>query len=283
MNAKAVCRIYVFRALQFAMTIATLVLPPALPGQTDCEQGSGPVNTRQPQGITPAEIIQRFAAREAVFKQARDNYTYTQELTVQTLDGRTVDGEYKQITDVTYDKKGNRVETVTFAPQPTLTRVAMTAADFDDIRNRMPFVMTTADLPQYEILYVGTQHVDEIETYVFDVAPKHVERDKRYFTGRIWVDDQGHHILKTCGKSVPEIHDKNNENSFLRFVTYREQIDGQYWFPTYIRADDLLHSSTGDVHIRATLKYTNYTRFGSMTRIIFKDEAPREPSLEKKP
>lgn len=260
----------------WTVLICFLLFPALLRAQTNCEEGNGALNSGQPQGLTSQDIIQKFAAKEAVFKEARDNYTYTQEVTVQTVDGNTVDGEFKQVTDITYDDKGNRLENVTFAPQPTLTRVSMTREDFDDIRNKMPFVLTIQDLPEYDILYLGTQHVDEIDTYVFDVAPKHVEKDKRYFQGRIWVDNHDLQIVKTCGKSVPDIRKKNNENLTPKFVTYREQIDGQYWFPTYTRADDMLHFTGNDVHIREIIKYTNYKRFGSKTKIIFKGEAPQE-------
>ena len=264
------------------IVVFVVFLPAALFAQTDCEEGDGPLHRDPPQGTTPAEIIQKFAAKEAVFRQARDNYTYTQEVNVQTLDGHTVDGEYKQVTDITYDDKGARLENVTFAPQSSLTRVQMTQEDFDDIRNKMPFVMTTEDLPQYDVHYEGTQHVDEIDTYVFEIAPKRIEKDKRYFQGRIWVDNHDLQIVKTCGKGLPEKRGKN-ENLYPRFVTYREQIDGQYWFPTYTRADDFLHFSTGDVHIREIIKYTNYKRFGSRTKIIFKGEAPRDNKQEKAP
>ena len=253
------------------------LLPAALIAQTDCEEGNGRLNPNPPQSVSPTDIIQKFATKEAVFKQARDNYTYTQDVTVQTLEGHTVDGEFRETTDVTYDDKGNRIENVSFAPQSTLTRVSMSREDFEDIRHKMPFVMTTEDLPQYDILYVGTQQVDEIGTYVFDVAPKRIEKDKRYFQGRIWVDNQDLQIVKTCGKSVPDIRKKGNENLMPRFVTYREQIDGKYWFPTYTRADDYLHFSNGDVHIRETIKYTNYKRFGSRSRIILKGEVPDTP------
>lgn len=257
--------------------------PAILLAQTDCEEGNGPLKTNQPAGMTPQDIIQKFAAKEALFKQARDNYTYTQDVTVQTLEGHTVDGEFKEVTDVTYDDKGNRIENVTFAPQATLTRVTMSKEDFEDIRHKLPFVLTTQDLPQYDIMYLGAQHVDEIDAYVFDVAPKKVEKDKRYFQGKIWVDDHDLQIVKTCGKTVPDIRKKGNENLMPKFVTYREQIDGQYWFPTYTRADDNLHFSLGDVHIREIIKYTNYKRFGSRTRIILKGEVPDEKPKEEKP
>lgn len=259
---------------RFSLAFLLAVSPLALLAQTDCEEGNGPLKTDQPSGMTSQDIIQKFAAKEALFKQARDNYTYTQDVTVQTLEGHTVDGEFKEITDITYDDKGNRIENVTFAPQSSLSRVTMSKEDFEDIRHKLPFVLTTEDLPQYDILYVGTQHVDEITAYAFDIAPKKIEKDKRYFQGRIWVDDHDLQIVKTCGKTVPDIRKKGNENLMPKFVTYREQIDGKYWFPTYTRADDNLHFSLGDVHIREIIKYTNYKRFGSKTKIILKGEVP---------
>jgi hypothetical protein len=272
-----------------SLLLAALLAPASLLAQTNCDEGAGPLNPNQPRGVTPDKIIQEFAAKEAVFKQARDNYAYTQDVTVQTLDGNTPDGEFKEVTDITYDDKGKRIENVTFAPQSTLTRVAMTKEDYDDIRNKMPFVLTTEDLPEYDIHYEGTQHVDEIDTYVFDVAPKHIDKSRRYFQGRIWVDNHDFQIVKTCGKSVPDLRGKNNENLTPKFVTYREQIDGKYWFPTYTRADDNLHFSNGDIHIRETIKYTNYKHFGSKTKIIFGGEVPPDqqqnpaPQQNKKP
>jgi hypothetical protein len=181
---------------------------------------------------------------------------------VQTLDGDTVDGEYQQTVEVTFDDKGRRVENVTFAPQSTLQRVGMSREDFQDIESLMPFVLTSDEINDYNIKYIGQQQVDELGTYVFDINPKETKAGRRYFDGRIWVDDRDFQIVKTHGKPVPETH-KGNENLFPRFTTYREQIDGKYWFPTYTRADDTLHFKNGDVHIREVIKYTNYQRFNT--------------------
>jgi hypothetical protein len=264
------------RLLWCACLLALAVLIPAsLRAETNCEEGNGPLNSAQPRGITPQDIIQKFAAKEAVFKEARNHYTYTQEIIVQTVDGNTVDGEFRQKEDVLYDDQGHRVEQVTYAPQDTLQRIMMTKEDFDDFRHRLPFVLTTEDLPQYDILYAGQQHVDELDTFVFDIAPKHIDKDKRYFQGRIWVDNRDFQIVKTCGKNVPDIRKKGSENLTPKFVTYREQIDGQYWFPTYTKADDYLHFSSGDVHVREIVKYTNYKRFGVKSRIIYGKEVPQ--------
>jgi hypothetical protein len=257
------------------LVLLLVLAPVVLSAQTNCEEGNSPLNPAEPKGITTQEVIQKLAAKEAVFRDARNNYTYTQDITVQTLEGNTVDGEFRQVWDITYDDKGGRIENVTFAPQDSLRRVSMSKEDFDDIRNRLPFVLTTTDLPLYDVLYKGQQHVDEIDTYVFEMAPKKIEKGQRYFQGLIWVDNHDFQIVKTCGRNVPDTHAKkknDQENLTPKFVTYREQIDGQYWFPTYTRADDDLHFKTGDVHIREIIKYTNYKRFGAKTRIIYKGE-----------
>ena len=114
---------------------------------------------------------------------------------------------------------------------------------------------------------VGRQVVDELHAYVFDVAPKKIEKNERYFQGRVWVDEKDLQIVKSFGKAVPDIMKKNNENIFPHFETYRENITGPYWFPTYTHADDTLHFTSGGIRIRMTVKYANYKRFGSSHKI----------------
>jgi hypothetical protein len=258
-------------ALSACVFLLAMLFPLALAAQTNCDAGNGPLRSAPPQAISVQDLVQKFAGQEEVFKDARNHYAYTQDITVQTLDGDTVSGEFRETTDVLYDDEGKRIEKVTYAPQDTLKGISITKEDYDDFRNRLPFVLTTQDLGQYNILYVGQQHVDELDTYVFDVAPKKVEKNggPRFFQGRIWVDNRDFQIVKTCGKNVPDIHKKDSENLTPKFVTYREQVDGQYWFPTYTRADDDLHFKSGDVRIREIVKYTNYKRFGVKTRIIY--------------
>jgi hypothetical protein len=261
---------------------ALAMMPVVATAQTNCDEGTGPLNPAQPQGITPQQIIEKFGAKEEVFRQALNNYVYTQDITVQELDGNTVSGEFRLVQDITYDDKGGRVENVTFAPQNTLRGLILSREDYEDFRYKTAFVLTTSDLPQYNLLYVGQQKQDEVDTYVFDIAPKTIVKGQRYFQGRIWVENHDLQIVKSCGKTVPDTiatKKKKNvqENLSPKFVTYREQIDGQYWFPTYIRADDVLHFNAGDIHMREVIKLTNYKRFGSKTRIIYKGEAKEDP------
>ena len=229
----------------------------------------GPLITDPPKGISSQEIIQRFAAKEKEFKEARDDYTFRQDVRVQTLDGSTVTGEYREVFDVTYDNQGRHLENVVFAPQTTLTEIMMSPEDLQDIRHLLPFVLTSDEIPEYNILYVGQQQEDELHCYVFDVAPKAIEGKKRYFQGRIWVDDRDLQVVKTSGKTVPDIRKKNNENLFPKFTTWREQVDGRYWFPAYTKADDTLHFKLNDVHIREIVKYSDYKRFGSKVKITY--------------
>ena len=252
----------------------------------------GPLENTPPKDTTPEEIIKRFAAKETEFAKAREQYTYRQDVKVQTVDGETVDGEYREVFDVLFDDKGKRIENVVFAPQSNLQKIYMSQEDFDDIRHRLPFVLTTAEIPEYNIIYVGQQQEDELHCYVFDIAPKKIEGKKRYFQGRVWVDDKDFQIVKTYGKTVPDLCNGkpcnevkkrgDQENLFPKFTTWRERIDGQYWFPTYTRADDELHFKMEDVHIREIVKYQDYKRFGSNVKILYEGkEIPKED--QKKP
>ena len=239
----------------------------------------GPLSTEQPKGITPDQIIQKFAAKEKEFKEARDNYTFRQDVRVQTLDGDTVTGEYREVFDVTYDNQGHHLENVVFAPQNTLEAIQMTPQDLQDLRHTMPFVLTSDEIGDYNILYVGQQQEDELHCYVFDIAPKKIDPKRRYFQGRIWVDDQDLQIVKTSGKAVPETHKKGNENLFPKFTTWRVQVDGKYWFPAYTLADDTLHFRSGgyeDVHVKDIIKYTDYKRFGSNVKVTYQGQGAGE-------
>jgi hypothetical protein len=243
----------------------------------------GPLENLPPQGATPEEIITHFAAKETEFAKARDQYTYRQDVKVQTLEGDHIDGEYKEVFDVMFDDKGKRIENVVFAPQSSLSKIYMSQEDFEDIRHKLPFVLTTEDLPEYNILYVGQQQEDELHCYVFDIAPKKIEGKKRYFQGRVWVDGHDFQIVKTYGKTVPDIRKNHgdDENLFPKFTTWRQQIDGLYWFPVYTKADDELHFKLEDVHIKEIVKYEDYKRFAANSKILY--EGKEIPPGQKAP
>ena len=249
------------------ITGLALLIPVSGAAQTNCNEGAGLLARNQPQGISASDIISKFSAREREFKEGLTHYTYTQEVSLQTLAGPNVDGEFRQVSQISYNQ-GKRMEYIVFAPQSTLRRVKMAKEDFEDLE-RSPFVLTPEDLAQYDVNYFGQQKVDMLDTYVFEVAPKKIQKGKRYFQGRIYVEAQDMAIVKSCGKYVPEENPEQKkkkrgpqaQNVEPTMVTYREEFEHRYWFPTYARSDETLHFQYNDeVHLREVIKYTQYKR-----------------------
>jgi hypothetical protein len=248
------------------------------------DAGFGRIDISEP-AIAPEEIIRQFAAKESEFRQALNHYTYRRIARVQTIDDdNKVDGEYYEVDDVIFDSTGKRTEKVVYAPTNTLQRVQMSPSDLQDIQHGYPFVLTAEEIGQYNVKYMGRQKVDEMDCYVFDVAPKVIEKKQRYLLGRIWVDATDLQIVVTNGRMVPDDTRKNNEDLHPPFMTWRQQVDGHYWFPVYTKGEGVLHFSGGhnymaqDVHMRDTIKYTDYKQFGSTMKIIYegKDITPPE-------
>ncbi len=256
--------------------------------------GFGPLDPTPPTGMTVDQIIEKFGARESEFRHARDNYTFRQTVKVDTLaeDTNRVDGEYLQVTDIVFDKDGKRTEHVVFAPASTLERVMMSPVDFDEIEHRLPFILTTEDLPKYDVKYLGRQKVDELDTYVFEAGPKTLEKGKHYFQGKVWVDQQDLQIVLINGMTVPQDTRKGHEDLQPPFTTYYEQVDGKYWFPTYTKAEGNLHfqaangAMSQDVHMRNIVKYTDYKQYHATARIIYNGEDitnNKDPDANKQP
>lgn len=254
-------------------------------------EGFGPLDPAPPADMTAQQIIEKFGARESEFKRARETYAFRQSVKVDTIseDTNKVDGEYQQVSEVSFSKDGRREEHVVFAPQNTLQRVMMTPADMDEIEHRLPFILTTEDLPQYDVTYLGRQHVDDLDTYVFEAGPKTLEKGKHYFKGKVWVDTRDFQIVLVNGTTVPQDTRRGHEDLQPPFTTYYEQIDGKYWFPTYTKAEGNLHFAaqngalSQDIHLRSTVKYTNYSQFRSTSTILFNGKQVERAPDETKP
>jgi len=223
--------------------------------------------------VNAADIIQKFAAKEAEFSEARNNYTYRQSVKMEELDssGHPNGGKWEMVEDIIFSPDGKRMEKVVYAPVVSLQHIFLSPEDEQDLRNVQPFVLTTSEIPEYDIQYLGREKVDEIGCYTFSVKPKKLVQGKRYFEGQIWVDDRDLQIVKTYGKGVGVIK-KSSDNQFPKFETYREQIDGKYWFPTYTHADDTLHFKNGDnQRIRMTVTYKDYKHYEGKSTIKYGD------------
>jgi hypothetical protein len=241
------------------------------------QAGFGKLDPSLPTGLTPEQIIAKFGERESAFAKARNEYTYRQTVKIDTINDDTgkPDGEYLQVNDIVFSDNGARSERVVFAPANSIQKVIMTENDFDDIVKRLPFVLTTPELPQYDLTYLGRQKVDDIDTYVFDCKPKELVKGKRYFQGKVWVDQQQFEIVLINGKAVPDNLRRGHEDLSPPYTTYYQEVDAGYWFPVYTKADGILHFPGGtgylaqDVHLRYVVKYEDYKRFHAKSRIIY--------------
>jgi outer membrane lipoprotein-sorting protein len=229
------------------------------------------------------EIINRFAAKEAEFQQARERYTYHQKYRFDELGpgGRSA-GKLEMEADIIFTAEGKRTERVTYAPMNTLQQIQFTPEDEQDIRNVQPFVLTTKDLPNYNIRYLGRENVDEITCFSFAVKPRKMIEGQRYFAGLIWVDDRDMQIVKTYGRGTG-VGKRLTNQRFPKFETYREQIDGKYWFPTYTVSNDTLNFENGPIPIKMVLTYKDYKQFKAESTITFGDVVDEKKEEKKAP
>lgn len=234
--------------------------------------------------LSPAEIdriVKGFTANESRFHEALRGYVFNRSATIQTVGmGGQISGTYRRDSFLNLTENGERVEKILFAPVSTLTELTISAADIDNLSGVDQFAIEPNLIPQYNFTYVGKEKIDELDLYVFDVTLKITPDPKKvkqhFFTGRIWVDDQDLMIVKTKGKAIPE---QKNER-FPVIETWRENVDGKYWFPSYASSDDDLVFDDGNVvKIKVRIKYKDYSLGKSEVRILDEDE----PIKEEKP
>lgn len=239
-------------------------------------------DNKEPSPTEIDSIIQKFAAKESEFARARENYTYRQTVRVLELDeGGNTRGRHEMISDIIFSNEGRRTERVVRAPVSTLKNLQLTPEDEQDLRSVQPFVLTSEEIGKYHIRYIGKETLDEIPCYVFAVKPKTLEQGQRYFSGLIYVDDRDLQIVKSYGRATGLLK-KGSDQQFPKFETYREQIDGKYWFPTYTMANDTLMFQGGPQPIRMTVKYEDYKQFKSDVIIKFEDKEANAPNPEPK-
>jgi hypothetical protein len=217
--------------------------------------------------IDVEKIVRAFTAKETEFRHALAEYAFKRDATFQTIGvGGQITGEYHRTSQFVFNDNNERFEKITYFPLPTLTELSVTQEDLEDLGGVQPFALEASKLAQYDFKYFGKERLDELDTYVFDVAPKIVPKkvSERFFQGRIWVDQQDLQIVKVRGKGVPE-----GDQRFPLFETYRQQVDGHYWFPAYTYADDeLIFPKGNSVHLRMVVRYTDYKRFQSKVKIV---------------
>lgn len=272
--------------------LASALLAASASAQTGGGTAATPVVNRSGAPEDTARIIRAFTQRESEFRKALNEYGFTRDAVIQTLAwGGQISGEYHRTSRFVFDDSGNRFEKILFFPIPTVKAISITPEDIEDLGGVQAFSLEASKINEYDFAYVGKEKIDELELYVFDVTPKLLSDQKRlaamkrsksterYFQGRIWVDDQDYQIVKARGKGVPEF-----DQRFPTFETYREQVDGKYWFPTYSYADDELTFKDGNsVHVRMRIKYKDFQRLKGRLTIVEDSDSGEVKEDDKKP
>jgi hypothetical protein len=215
----------------------------------------------------PADLMRKAAEREAANEAARSRYLYRQEVMLEEINPRG--GFYREIREVIFSPEGERTEKLVRPPEDRLQRLRMTKEDFDDMRNIQPMLLTPEMLPLYDIRARGDELLDKHDCWVLQVKPKQILDGMRLFEGLLWVEKQSLAVVRIEGQAVPPIYRRGEENLFPRFVTLRESVDGEHWFPSLTAADDTLPFKSGPLRIKLTIRYTGYKRFGAESKITF--------------
>lgn len=215
----------------------------------------------EPPPIPPAEIIQRFAANEQRLVDAITGYRFQKSLLLQEIgpNGKP-DGQLEITWQLIAGPNGKLYEKMVHRTVSTLHYMQIEPGDLDNLFSAPMFPLTPSQLSKYNISYEGKQPLDELETYIFSVKPRTLDRMHPYFSGVIWVDNQDLVIVKTIGKWVSELGDvKSPPLPFTVFETYRQEVGKQLWFPTYSRSDEMLQVGNTSVPIRLTYRWTGFT------------------------
>jgi peptidase M48-like protein len=89
----------------------------------------------------------------------------------------------------------------------------------------------------YNFDYVRREFLGEVRCLVFDVTPT-PKSGKGRFSGRIWVEDQGYHIVRFNGAFVGS----SRTSYYFHFDSWRVNVGADQWLPAFI------YSEESDVH-----------------------------------
>lgn len=270
------------------LTLSLLASAPLAPHEVSAQPQQQAAAAAKPSAsaspVDAEKIIRAFSAKETEFQRALREYGFKRDAVIQTIGlGGQISGEYRRVSRFVMDDSGKRFEKILFSPMSTLQELQISPSDIEDLGGVNAFALESSKINQYNFTYVGKERIDELNLYAFDVAPKVMPDPKkskeRFFQGRIWVDDQDLQIVKSRGKSVPESKDDRKPT----FETFREQVGGRYWFPTYTYADEEIVFDSGHaVRMRMRIKYTDFEKLTGKVRVIEEGE-PGVEDPESKP
>jgi hypothetical protein len=236
--------------------------PMAPPPEHHVERIGNTSDPGEPPTLPIDQVIKKLTQQEDAYAVARSHYTYRKTIRIQEFgpDGKPA-GEYVMVTEPGRDPDGGAVDRVVERPHSTLQYMPELQSEDFEALNRVPaFPLTTSQLAKYDLKYLGKDQVDEISCYIFEVKPRVVERQRGFFKGIVWIDDKYLDVVKSYGSWVNDLGDMKSSPQlpFTLFETYREFVDGKYWFPTYARSDETLHFKDHEVPVRMIVKWSDF-------------------------
>ncbi|MEJ2008793.1 MAG: hypothetical protein P8Z30_11670 [Acidobacteriota bacterium] len=130
------------------------------------------------------------------------------------------------------------------------------------------------DLQHYQFEFVGRQFLGEVRCLVFDVRPR-AHSGKGLFEGRIWVEDQGYHIVRINGAYG------QHSNFTFHFDSWRENLQPGLWLPVYVYSEETDLAKYGVPHLgfRSQTRLWGYvlkstTPEEELTRILIDSKTP---------
>jgi hypothetical protein len=259
--------------------------PLAPPPEHDVRRMGNTPEPAAPPSLPPDEIIKRFSEKEDEYLAARPAYGYRKTIRIDEFDreGKLV-GQFLMATETVRGNNGQVFSKVVQRPQSTLHFFTLEPEDVKELDRVPPFPLTTSQLVKYDLKFIGDELIDELQCYIFHVKPRGVDRTHAYFEGIVWVDAKYLEVVKTYGKWVNELGDVHIANMpFTTYETYRENVDGKYWFPNYERSDDTMHLKDTDVPVRLVIKWTDFKPLPAAAPATAPAAAPAEPADPAKP
>ena len=214
-----------------------------------------------PAPIPPQKIVESFAARTDEYSRAHQMYGFKRSVRVQEVlaDGEK-GGEVREDSEVYLADNGRRYERSTHQSSQPFLNAKSDAVDLRTAAQIQLFPLTTAQLKYYDFIYKGTQPLDELRTYIFQVKPKRLLDHARLFSGLVYVDDRDLAVVKLYGRWMSQEdfdEDTAPATPFSMYEIYFENVDGKYWFPTYYRADGYVKTKAGEDQVRLIVKMTD--------------------------
>lgn len=215
-----------------------------------------------PAPIPPEKIIEMSAVHEDEYVRAHQMYGFKRSVRVQEFPASgEKGGEIREESEVYLADNGRRYERTTKQGSQRFLDLKSEAVDARIAAQVPLFPLTSNQVKFYDFVYKGTQPLDELRTYIFQVRPKRLLPHDRLFAGLVYVDDRDLAVVKIYGRWVSQEDEEDaaaKASPFSMYEIYYENVDGKYWFPTYFRSDAYLKTKAGEDQLRLIVKMTEF-------------------------